>query len=77
MLLLGALAIDGVINRDVVFQRIGSRDVIVVGVLEAPDQATGLVFFAGDRLELDFDEAVLQVRVVLEANRKCRDAGLL
>src|SRR5437899_6423002 len=30
VLLLGALAIDGVINRDVVFQRIGSRDVIVV-----------------------------------------------
>src|SRR5262249_17793007 len=76
-LLLGALAIDGVIDRDIVFQGIGPRDVIVVRVLEAPDQPAGLVFFAGDRLEFHFDEAVLQTRVILEADRKCRSAGLL
>ena len=42
-LLLGALAFDSVINRDVVLERIRASNVIIVRVLQPPDDAARLV----------------------------------
>src|SRR5207249_4235428 len=67
-LLFAAFAVYRVINRDVVFQRIGAGDVIVVFVFATPDHAARLVFLAGDGLELHLDKAVFQARVVLETD---------
>src|SRR5262245_22188073 len=36
-LLLGPPAVDGVIDRDVVFERVRPGDIVVVGILRAPD----------------------------------------
>ena len=69
-------AFDGVIDRDVVFEGIGAGDVVVVCILAAPDDAAGLIFFPGDRLELDFDETVFDAGVFLETDRIGRRAGL-
>src|SRR6266850_3934906 len=74
--LLSALAVDGVINRDVVFERVGARDIIIVRVLATPDDAARLVFLARDRFELHFHKAVLDARVILEADRVSGFAGL-
>src|SRR4029450_8464704 len=68
-LLLGPAAVDRVVDGDVVLERVRSRDVVVVGVLRAPDQAAGLVLLAGDRLELHFDEPVLEAGIVFQAHR--------
>src|SRR5438067_1505261 len=46
-----ASAVLRVIERNVVLERIGARDVIVVAALEAPHDAAGLIFVAGQRLE--------------------------
>src|SRR5437773_10103222 len=75
-LLFAALAIYGVINRDVVFQRVGAGDVLVFFIFATPDHAAGLIFLAGDGLEFHFDKAVFQARVVLEADRVGSFAGL-
>src|SRR5258708_1840457 len=44
--LLSAAAVDGVVNRDVVFQRVGPCHVVVVHVLGAPQHTARLVLFA-------------------------------
>src|SRR5205807_572933 len=59
-----------VVERNVVLQRVGSRDVIVVAVLPAPNQAAGGVLTAGNRLELNFDRAILDGAVALDAPRE-------
>src|SRR5258708_8178904 len=41
-----------VVQRHVVLEGIGARDVVAVAVLEAPDHAAGLVFVARHRLQL-------------------------
>ncbi len=38
-LLLGAFTFDGVVDRHVVLEAIGARDVVVVSVLQPPDNA--------------------------------------
>ena len=53
-----ALARDGLVEHHVVLERVGARHVIVVAVLPSPNHAAGLVFLAGDRLELHLHEAV-------------------
>src|SRR6266487_7145583 len=73
--LLCPLAFDRVINGHVVFERVGARYVIIVGVLGSPDDAASLVFLAGDRLELHFNEAVFEARAVLQADRVCGFTG--
>ncbi len=72
-----AFAADRVINRDVVFERVRARDIVVVRVPHAPDHTAGLIFFSRNRLELHFNEAVREVGVVFDANRKGRRARLL
>src|SRR5258705_9692628 len=54
-----AAPVRGVVERDVVLERIGARDVVVIAVLPAPHHAARLIFPALERLELDFDEPVL------------------
>src|SRR5690348_5850683 len=71
-----AAAVDGVVNGDVVFERIGARDVVVVGITGSPDQAAGAIFTAGYGFELHFDIAVFQAGVVLDADRISSLAGL-
>ena len=48
----------GVIERNVVFQRVGSRHVVVVAVLPPPYQPAGLILTPFKRLELDLCKAV-------------------
>src|SRR5689334_5964800 len=64
------------IDGDIVFQRIGAGDVVIVFVLAAPDNASGLILFAGNGLEFHFDKAVPKAGVVLDANGVRRLAGL-
>src|SRR4029434_1955460 len=42
-----ATAVLRIVQRHVVLQRVGARNVVVVSVLPAPHQSTGLVLFAG------------------------------
>jgi hypothetical protein len=56
----GAPAVDRVVDRHVVLERIGARHVVVIGIPGTPDQPAGLILAAGDWFELHFDEAVLQ-----------------
>src|SRR5262249_57227763 len=68
---------DGLVEHDVVFERVGAGDVIVVGVLRAPDHAGRTVLGSGDSLELDLDKAVPDVGVVLQQQGIGRLARLL
>src|SRR5215471_4561820 len=69
-LTLHAAPVDCVVNRDVVFKRVGARNVVVVCVLGAPDYTACLVFFSRDWFELHLYEAVLDARVVFQADRE-------
>jgi hypothetical protein len=63
-----ALALNCVIDGDVVLERIGAGYVVVIFILAAPYDAACLVLFAGDWLELHFDEAVFEAGVVFDAD---------
>ena len=71
------LAADGVVDGHVGFERVGARYVVIVGVLAAPDHAASLVFLARNGLELHLNEAIFELRVVLDADGKRRLARLL
>src|SRR5262249_43989491 len=47
-----------VVDRHVVLERVGARDIVVIAVLPAPHEPAGLVLLAGKWLEADLDEAV-------------------
>src|SRR5207237_1201669 len=53
-----AAAGRGVVERDVVLEGVGARDVVVVAILPAPHHAARLVLASGLGPELDLDEAV-------------------
>src|SRR5882762_9379815 len=55
-----APAVDRVVERHIVLERVGARDVVVVAVLPAPYHPARLVFTAGERLELDLNVTVLK-----------------
>src|SRR5262245_8201 len=76
-LLLGTAPVDRVIDRDVVFQRVGTGDVVVVRILGAPDQSAGLIFLSGQGFELHLYEPVFHARVVLQADGIGRLSRLL
>src|SRR5437867_10335616 len=71
-LFLDALASDCVVNRHVVFERVGARDVVVVRVLHSPNNTASLILLARNWLEFHLDKSVFDVRVVLDANWKRR-----
>src|SRR5262249_35619260 len=50
--LFSAAAVYRVVNRDVVFESIRARDVVVVGILRAPDQSARLAAAWSSRPEL-------------------------
>src|SRR6266849_10360803 len=58
---LHAAALHGVVEVDVVFERVGARDVVVVRVLETPDDPTALVDGAADRFALHRQTQVFQL----------------
>src|SRR5215472_13494988 len=58
---LPAVALDHVVEADVVLERVRTGHVVVVGVLQAEDQATTLVTLSGDRLALHGEPEVLQL----------------
>src|SRR5437763_8169371 len=66
-----------VVERNVVLQRIGACHVVVVAVFPAPYHAACSVLAARDRLELDFDRAVLDGAVALDAPREGPASRLL
>src|SRR5207253_10755903 len=53
---------DDMVQVDVVFERVRSRDVVVVGILDPPDDPASLVAFSGDRLALHRQPKVLELR---------------
>jgi len=69
-------AVDGLVEHDVVFERVGADDIIIVGISGAPDEARRTILGTGDGLELHLDEAVLDVGIVLEKQRVSRLPGL-
>src|SRR5262245_47233319 len=71
------LAAGGVVERHVVLERVRARDVVVVAVLPAPDDAARLVLPAAERLELDLHEAVGEGEVLLHAPGECSLTALL
>src|SRR5262249_37660597 len=68
---------SGVVHGNVSFQRVGPCDVIVVTVLEAPDDATCAILFAFHWFELDFYEPLGEGDILSYAPRKCPLARLL
>src|SRR5581483_507678 len=74
---LGAFALERVIDGDVVLQRVGAGDVVIVAVLPTPDQAARLVFLSGNGLEPDLNEAVGERNIRLYAPGIGAFAGLL
>ena len=74
---LTANAVDGLVEDEIVFQRVGPEDVVIVRILRSPDNTGGAVLGSGDGLELCLDEAVLDAGVLLEEQRVGRAAGLL
>jgi len=71
-----APAVRRVIQRDVVFERVRPRDVVVVAILAAPDHAARLVLLSLLRLELHLDEAVRDRSAFLHAPRKRAGSAL-
>src|SRR5262249_10605480 len=74
--LLGAPAIDRVVDGDVVFESIGTRDVVVVGVFGPPNETSCTICLAGNGLELHLHETVPDACVILDANGKCGSTRL-
>src|SRR4051812_17306775 len=66
-----------VIERDVVLERVGACDVVVVPVFPAPYDSARLVLPALERLELDLDEAVLDRAAAQHAPWEGSASGLL
>src|SRR5439155_2901225 len=54
-----------------------ARNVVIVRVLQAPDNAARLIFPASYRLKLHFHKSIFDIRVVLETNRESCLARLL
>jgi hypothetical protein len=71
-----SIAADGLIEHNVVVQRVGADDVVIVGISGPPDEARRAIPRAGNGFELHRDEAVLDAAVVLEQERVGSAAGL-
>ena len=56
------------VDRNVVFQRIGTSDIVIVRIFRPPDDSAGLVFLARYRFELHFYETILEIRVIFDAH---------
>ncbi len=63
-------AVDHVVDRAVVFERVASRDVVVVGVAIAPHQTESLVDAAGQRPRADGESHVAQRLVLHDGQRE-------
>src|SRR5262249_2612751 len=72
-----ANAVDGLVEHDVVLERIRAHDVVIVGILDAPDDAGRAILRARYCLELNLDEAILHIAVILEQQREWGAPGLL
>src|SRR5947208_12319840 len=72
-----AAAVCRVVKRDVVFKRVGARDVIVVAVLPAPHHPARLILLSAQRLEFHLDETVREGGVLFDAPWERAAPGLL
>src|SRR5437868_2376586 len=63
-------AVDHVVYRAIVFERIAARNVIVVRIAIPPDDPGPLIALPGDRLELNGQVDVLPGEVVVYGDRK-------
>src|SRR5499425_2043447 len=61
-----AHAFDGLVEHDVVLERIGTGHVIVGRISGPPDDPARAIFGTGNGLELYLNEAVFDVGVVLQ-----------
>src|SRR5215471_10085252 len=63
----------GVVERHIVLERVGARDIVMITVLPSPHDAPCLVLPASFRPELDLDEPVGERNVLLLAPRNTAD----
>ena len=68
---LDALPLDHFVEAIVVFERIHAGDIIVVGILEAPDDAAALIDFPLDSFEPNADLDVLDLAALQIGDRLC------
>src|SRR5262249_41448401 len=71
-----AHAFDGLVEHDVVLERIGTDHVVVVRISGPPDNSARAVLGAGNGLELYLNEAVFDVGVVLQQQGVSGSTGL-
>src|SRR5262249_57302311 len=71
-----AYAFDGLVEHDIVLERIGTDDVVVVRIPGPPDDSARAILGAGNGLELYLNEAVLDVGVVLQQQGVSGSTGL-
>ena len=69
---LAAPSADIAEQDDIVFERIRTRDVVIVVVLYAKDQPTGLIFLAGNWLEFRHEAHVAEWPAVKRDGGKVR-----
>src|SRR5450631_357736 len=69
--------VDGLIENDIVFKRIGPGHIVIVRVFRPPDNAGGAVLGSRDGLEPYLHKAVPDAGVVLQEQRVGCPAGLL
>ena len=69
--------VDGLVEHDVVFERVGTDHVIIVGISGSPDEARRAILGTGNGLELCLDEAVPDIGIVLEKQRVSSPTRLL
>src|SRR5215831_15327029 len=71
-----AHACDGLVEHDVVLERIGTGHIVVVRISGPPDDSARAILGAGNGLELYLNEAVLDVGVVLQQQGVSGSTGL-
>src|SRR5499425_1751425 len=71
-----AHALDGLVEHDVVLERIGTGHVVVVRISGPPDDSARAILGAGNGLELYLNEAVFNVSVVLQQQGVSGPTGL-
>jgi hypothetical protein len=70
-----AFPVDGFIEYNIVFNRIGARNVMVVGIPCSPDKPTRLIFSSTNRFKPYLDKTIPDVDAILQRKRKGRSAG--
>src|SRR5450432_2893256 len=61
--------VDGLVKHDIILQRVGPGHIVILRVFRSPDNAGCTILGAGNGLEFDLNEAILDAGVVLQKQR--------